>query len=835
MDVISYERLYWLLLLVPLAAALALSLVQRSRTLKWAAFGLRCVAVALIILALCQPFLPRAVHDAHVIFLIDTSESVDPDQCTEAVEQARALIDSLGPGDSWSFMQFATDLLQTDPDTLAEQLTQRAPDHMGAPATSQSRISRALLNARMAFPAGKAKRIVLLTDGRETSGDVARAMQILRDESVDLRLHPLRSVTYPEVSLASVQPNTTSAYLGEKVRLTATITSNRNTPAVLKVYCRGVLEGETTVTLTADEDTTAHIDVVMSTPGAAAWTAQIAAKEDHFPLNNRVTTTIDARGKAKLLVLHEQPRLMRPLARALDHQGIAADVRGVRGLPQTLQGILQFDAVLLANMPATALTTRQMMKLQSYVSDFGGGLLMLGSENSFGLGGYYQTPVEEVLPIVSRYEKEKERPSLAMVLVIDKSGSMEGMPIALARQAAKASVELLSPQDRIAVVAFDGEPRVVCEMRSAGETDLICEGIDRIAAGGGTNMHPAMEQGFQLLEASHSRIKHMIVLGDGQSMPGAFIELAGAMAESSMTVTTVALGDGADRQLMQEIARAGQGRYYETMDPANVPRIFTKETVEASRSAIREEPFLPVRVGQADMLGGIDFDAIPLLLGYVMTRAKPTAQVQLVTEAGDPLLATGRYGLGRSVAFTSDAADRWASQWVQWDGFGQFWAQVLRSCLRKSDSTGVDVKRSTTPERVRFVLSSTGPNGEPADEESWQGLLVDDSGGRTTPEVTQVGLGLYQVDVPRAHTGRFTLRLVESTSDKIKILHHHEDYPAEYRLAGAMDAALAELPPLPGIDAAAELPVIATRRPVRNHLLLAAMACLIAGIALRRV
>jgi Ca-activated chloride channel family protein len=327
----------------------------------------------------------------------------------------------------------------------------------------------------------------------------------------------------------------------------------------------------------------------------------------------------------------------------------------------------------------------------------------------------------------------------------------------------------------------------------------------------------------------------MIVLGDGQSMAGAFIELAGTMAETGMTVTTVALGDGADQQLMQEIARVGRGRYYATMDPATVPRIFTKETVEASRSAIREEPVLPVRVGQADLLGGIDFDAIPLLLGYVMTRAKPTAQVQLVTEAGDPLLALGRYGLGRSVAFTSDAADRWASQWVQWDGFGQFWAQVLRSCLRKSDSTGVEVNRTTTPERVRFVLSSKGPDGEPADEENWQALLVDDSGVRSTPDVTQVGLGLYQIDVPRARRGRFTLRLAEPTSDKIKVLHHDEDYPAEYRLAGSMDPALAELPRLPGADAAADLPVMTTRRPVRNHLLLAAMACLIAGIALRRL
>ncbi len=835
MDLVTYRPLFWLLLLAPIIAAFCLSLVDRRPLLKLASLVLRCLAVVLIVLALCSPFLMRKVRDAHVIFMVDTSESVDRQQCKAAVERIRELTATLGSADSWSVMEFASEAREIELDALAEKLAEPSPESIGHPFYGETRIANSLLQARMTFPAGKAKRIVMFTDGRETTGLIAEALGVLRDEGVDLQIDYLQSVTHPEVSILSLIPNTPSAYFGEKVRLKAKLSSNRDTIVRLRVYCRGVLEQEAPLQLKADQDNEATIDVVMTTPGATIWTAEIVADDDHFPLNNQASTTIDVKGKAKILVLHQDQRLMRPLARALNKQGMEISVRGVRGLPETLEGILQFDAIVLADVPATELTTRQMLDLKSFVSDFGGGLVMLGSENSFGLGGYYRTPVEEVLPIVSRYEKEKERPSLAMVLVIDKSGSMSGLPIALARQAAKASAELLSPQDRIAIVAFDGQPYLVCEMRSAAEIALISDAIDRISAGGGTNMYPAMEQGMEILAGTQSRIKHMIVLGDGQSTPGAFLELAGEMAESNMTVSAVALGDGADRYLMSEIARIGRGRYYQTMDPANVPRIFSKETVEASRSAIREEPFLPVRIGDDDMISGIDFESIPMLLGYVMTRAKPTARMQLLSESGDPLLATGRYGLGKAVAFTSDATDRWASQWIQWKGFGRFWAQVLRSCLRKDDYHGLDIKREVIGDRIRFTLTSRDDAGAPEMAENWQALIIDESGQRTTRQLETIGIAAHRIDIKRPQAGRFTLRLRETDSGKLKVLHHHEDYPREYRLAGEPDIALAELPRLGDRDAGANLQPITAFEPLRNYLLLAAVACMIAGILTRRI
>jgi Mg-chelatase subunit ChlD len=323
----------------------------------------------------------------------------------------------------------------------------------------------------------------------------------------------------------------------------------------------------------------------MTTPGASLWTAEIVPENDRFPMNNQASATVEVKGKSRLLVIHREPKEMRAAARALQEQEFDVDVRGENGVPESMDELLSFGAVVLADVPATALNARQMDLLKRYVQDFGGGLAMLGSENSFGLGGYYKTPVEDVLPLVSRFEKEKEKPSLAMVLVMDKSGSMEGLPIALARQAAKASVELLGPQDQIAVIGFDSEPQIVSDLRRAAEKDAIQANIDTLEAGGGTDMYPAMQQAKQMLDNCAAKVKHMICMTDGQTPDQGFAELTQSLADSGVTVSTVALGEGAAGDLLQSIAEIGRGRFYAATDPNTVPQIFTRETICSARNS----------------------------------------------------------------------------------------------------------------------------------------------------------------------------------------------------------------------------------------------------------
>ena len=252
--------------------------------------------------------------------------------------------------------------------------------------------------------------------------------------------------------------------------------------------------------------------------------------------------------------------------------------------------------------------------------------MMLGGEQSFGLGGYYKSALEEVLPVRSDFEKEKEKPSLGMMLVIDKSGSMQGDRIEMAKSAARAAVELLGRRDQAAVLAFDGDTYVISDMQSASNAVKISDEIARIEAGGGTNMYPAMEMSFEMLMATSAKLKHVILLTDGISNAGDFEGMAQQMASAKITVSTVAVGDGSDTELLEQIARVGKGRYYFTSDPAQVPQIFAKETVTASKSAIDEQPFMPQVIRATHALADLDMDSAPFLLGYVMTRPKPTSR-----------------------------------------------------------------------------------------------------------------------------------------------------------------------------------------------------------------
>jgi Ca-activated chloride channel family protein len=256
------------------------------------------------------------------------------------------------------------------------------------------------------------------------------------------------------------------------------------------------------------------------------------------------------------------------------------------------------------------------------------------------------------------------------------------------------------------------------------------------------------------------------VLTDGISAPGDFEGIAQAMAADRITCSTVAMGADADSALLEEIARLGNGRFYTADDPAQVPQIFAKETVTASKSAINEQPFPPTVVRSTQVLSDIRLDEAPFLLGYVVTRAKPTAEVILVTESGDPLLAWWRYGLGMSVAFTSDAKARWAAEWLNWPQFGQFWAQVVRHGLRKAESKGtfVDVKRNGR--KALVSLDAIEPSGRFLNRAASELTLVDPGLSTRKIEMPQVAPGRYQAEFDTTAEGSYQLMFSQTRDNQ---------------------------------------------------------------------
>ena len=835
MEFLTFTPLLILLAAVPLLiAGYKWSLVDRPPALKLASFICRLLAVVLLILALCRPFISHRADGLHVVYLLDVSESVEPAEMRRGLEEVRLATEALKSGDTSSLFLFAKGLRPVTPTEAAAFVTDCEQGRGDAAFRSATDLEGALSAARLALPGDKGRRVVVLSDGvSETS--VSEITQRLASEQTDLRFARLKSIARPEAAVVAIESGAPLAFEGEVVRFKVRLASNKEMPAKLRITHRGVVVAEQDVKLSASGETICHADIRMTTGGDTVWEAEIVPQDDWFPVNNRASVTLPVRGKPRVLVLHDKPALMRPAERLLREQDIDLETRGVRGLPDTFDAILSFDAIILADVPATALTPRQMEWLKRYVSDFGGGLIMMGSENSFGLGGYYRTPVEDVLPLISRFEKDKEKPSLAMVLVVDKSGSMEGTPMELARQAARAAAELLGGQDQIAVIGFDDQPQLVCDLTPAGNRAAISGSIDSLQAGGGTNLQPAMVQARDILRGASARLKHVIAMTDGQTDPSNLVELAREMADSGMTVSSVAMGQGAAGGLLEQIAEAGGGRYYQTDAPENVPQIFTRETMQASRSAIKEDLYNSASVTEHPLLSGFERADFPPVLGYVMAKPKPTAQVLLATETGDPLLAIARFGLGTGIAFTADLTERWGGEWLAWDGCGKFWAQAIRAALRKEDAVGIETKVSEDRGRMIIDVNRSDDAGRPLAGVEWRTGAMDDAGKEQAVSVEETGVGRYRFSVPVADSPRLTIRLHDSAEGKVKTLRWNRSYPAEYQLTANTEEALGKAVPFEANRIREGIQPVRIRSSALPWFGLAAIALMILGGVLRRI
>ena len=426
-----------------------------------------------------------------------------------------------------------------------------------------------------------------------------------------------------------------------------------------------------------------HLSLTATDAPLATFAAELVGCKDTLPENNKSTIGVLVRPKPRLLLVESRPASAAQLAAALQSQAIDVHVCSPQDMPATADGIQRYDAVILSNVPAASLPAARMELIRNYVRDFGGGLIAVGGDQSFTPGGYHDSAIEEILPVWSEAKKDKPKPTLAMVLVLDVSGSMEGKSIDLAKQATRRAVEMLGPRDLLGVIAFEEKSWWVSPLHTCTDKDKILRQVAAISAGGETEMYPPLDKAYLALRESFADLKHIIVMTDGVSSPGDFDGLAKNIAATGITVSTVAIGDEAAGPLLQEIAERAKGHYYFCDDMARVPQIFALDTSIAGKLGISEEPFSPKPSGASAIFGDLDLQRLPTLLGCVETRPKEGSQLVLASQGGDPLLVVGHYGRGTSVAFNSDIQSRWAAAWLHWPDFGKFWVRLVRAAMRK--------------------------------------------------------------------------------------------------------------------------------------------------------
>ena len=783
------QYLFALLLAVFLFWGFRYSLIDFSKAQRWISLSLRLVIFILLVLAISGLTLMSLTHEKMVVFLLDQSRSIDEAAAEKALEFLNAA--QIIAGNTPLFVvPFAsspkTPCVVEDLKKTADSRQQTAADESGAETLlppsdwrEGTNIASALEHALALIPPRYVPHLVILSDGNETTNDV---LSIASREGVAISTVPLPTSTNPEVQMTELRMPS-QVRQGEPFNLDVVVQSNTDTEGLITLYSGSFKVVEEMKTITIGENVFRFRQTVEDRR-QQEFSAMVETHKDSILDNNWASGLLFAGGKPRILLVESEPRTSRDLVSALREQGIETEVRPPEGMPQTLDELDQFEAVILSNVPATMLTMRQMDLVRTYLSELGGGFIMLGGEQSFGLGGFYKTPIEEVLPVRSDFEKEKETPSLAICLVIDRSGSMGGQKMEMAKDAAKSAVELLSPRDFAAVIAFDHASYVVSPMQSAASTGVIKSAISTIESVGGTNIYPGLVDAHDQLRRVSAKLKHVILLTDGYSEPGDYEGIIRQMVNDQITVSTVGVGD-ADNELLKMLAENGKGRHYSCDDPQAIPQIFAKETMEASKSAIHEMPFVPVIVTPTEVLADIDVESSPPLLGFVVTRPKPTCQFILATETGEPLLVWWRYGLGMSVAFSSDAKSRWGAEWLTWSGYAKFWAQVIRQAMRKPEQRGAMVELIQRADGVHLTLDVADDAGRYINEATGRITVIRPDLSKADVELNPTAPGRYEAEIPMDKRGGYHLQASLGIGE-VNIVNQSRGvmvgYPEELRL-----------------------------------------------------
>lgn len=779
----AFNSPLWLILLLPLWAYTIYMVRQMqglSRGQKITGLTLRLLICTLIAAALAGPELRLKTSGQAIAFVLDLSDSVpskDQQRARQFVDQA---MKNLGGGDVGSVVVAGAEPLLES----AAGPSRPVPAIQSKVNPESSNLAAAVRLGIASLPGNKNRRVVLLTDGNETDGDLVQASEVASAEGITLDVVSLGSEREKAEAFVAEVTAPSDARLGGKSVIRARVVTDRAMPARLTLDRDGVKRATRTLQLNEGENLVVFEEPVDQL-GLSNYRVTLETEEDSDQRNNIGLAVLNAKGPSRTLVIESSPQPS-ALFKALQGRGILVSRATPGSIPIRLTEFAQYDAILLNDVNATNLTDNQMKSIQAAIRDSGTGFAMVGGENSFLPGGYYLTPVADALPVDLNIRKRKDLPSTSILIMVDCSGSMsmeeDGLPkLELAKKAAEVTSTLLGPMDRLGVAGSSDGIEFVVPLGPLVKAEAIA-GIRKLAVtGGGIYIGPTVTKANQTLSADDAKVRHLLILADGSDST----DWRDAMAQTAdmrrrgITTSVIAFGKGQDVPDLRRLAGIGGGRFYLAEKARQLPAIFSQDAAIVSRSAIEEGAFYPKQTGSDDSIRGLG--EFPALLAYCLTDSRPLARNVLKTHKDDPLLARWQYGLGTSLAFTSDAEPRWARQWVGWEGYDVFWSQLVRGMARRATQTRYEVEIGqesgigtvlvkSPDDRAPSSVRVAGPDGEPQTVE-----LEPSAPGEYVGRFQSSKLGSYVVSVVEdSPTG--SLVQVESVS---------RAYPAEYQAASA--------------------------------------------------
>lgn len=795
-----------LLVLFTIAAARAEQVLHRTTIrrpiLGWSRFHLstllRSLILVALVLALAGTQLVQPVKNLTVVFLVDGSDSVSPAQREWALNYINTALASRRPDDRAGVVFFGNNaLVERIPSPLAA-----LSRFTSTPVGSRTNIAEAIQLGLALFPSDTKKRLVLLSDGEENAGHAIEAARLAKVRGIPLDVVPIPIAHGNDVLIRALDAPDT-AREGQDVPLTVHIQSSVASTGQLQVFTDGELVGTQEVTL-PEGSSSVQVSVPGSQAGFHRYEVRMESPADTQAINNRAAAFTAVQGPPRVLIATTDASSAEPLKQALIAGGAQVEIVSPASIPSDQAQLKPYAAVVLVDVLSHDVPRAVQEALPIYVREQGGGFAMIGGRSSFGAGGWRRTPIADVLPVELDRKDTEHRPDLGLVLVIDRSGSMSesgnngGLTkLDLAKEAVFQATLGLEQQDEIGVVVFDTMSDWVLPVQPLPDLMAIQQALSQFQADGGTDIRSGIEPAARALAGIDAKVKHVILLTDGQAESN-YADLIQQMRANATTISIVSIGADANPEL-QQIAQLGGGRYYRVMSVSDVPRIFLSETIQVAGRDIVEETFVPVVALPAPVVRGLD--QLPPLHGYNATEPRPSARTILVGPNNKPILAQWQYGLGSSVAWTSDLKGQWAQAWVSWDQFPHFSNGLLDMLLPPEQAEGLALETHSDGDRAILELTVTD-GGRPLNDVRIQGRVLDPEDEGTELTFVQVGSGRYRAVTTTDTPGVYLAQVAVLNSDGSPYGRVSAGmvvaYSPEYRSAGTTPHLLGDLADVSG-------------------------------------
>ncbi|MBI5779742.1 MAG: VWA domain-containing protein [Planctomycetes bacterium] len=545
-------------------------------------------------------------------------------------------------------------------------------------------IEKAILSAKGSFPAGYRKEILLFSDGNETEGDARKVIPYLKQEGITLYTIPIGPNEIVDIKIDSVEaPKFVRE--GQPIELKCRISSTVNTMVDIQVYSNGKLIGEADrISLLKDQDNLVVVNLQAQAEPIQYYEINVSSRELHEIVveNNTRQEVIQKIGKPKVLYF---PSIMisNPVHRMIPRI-IGSDNAFELKIGDIPNAFKLYDIIIIDNLHFNEIPFVKEVIIP-FVSN-GGGLLIVGGQNSFGLGNYQNSEFEKILPVYATPPED-----LSLVVILDASGSMDEISgvagknkFQVASEALESFAALLSKIDRLEVMAFNQGYETILPFQNADDiVSKLKDGIARVRPTGPTAILPPLQRAINTLSNSPSAKRHIILLSDGHSTTNealdGFKQMADKLRQNNITISVIATGGNINEETLKALTKEGGGGKIYRLNSKDKDSLAVnlKEDLSAHKGFYREAESLVVSaLIKDDILKGIG--NIPQISGYNRTALKPNSRLAASVLGGEPIIADWQYGLGRVMVLTTSLDSKWTVRWDKWNGLGQMITQSLR-------------------------------------------------------------------------------------------------------------------------------------------------------------